>query len=99
MAEGKRKRLSFSLKWKIAVSDKKEIEKAKKPVVPKNTQKATDWAVGVFKQWLENHNAVDEKKCPTEILDDVDENLCHWLCVFVSEILKDNGEEYTPKAI
>ena len=68
------------------VSDEEKIEKAKKPVVPKNTQKATDWAVGVFKQWLEHHNAVAEKKCPTEIFDDVDENLCHWLCVFVSEI-------------
>ena len=30
--------------------------------VPKNTQKATDWAVGVFKQWLEHHKAVAEKK-------------------------------------
>ena len=80
MAEGKKKRLSISLKRKIVVSDEEENEKAKKPVAPKNTQKATDWAVGVFKQWLEHHNAVAEKKCPTEILDDVDENLCHWLC-------------------
>ena len=72
-SEGKKKR---SLKRKIAVSDE-EIEKAKKAVVPKYTQVARDWAVGVFKQWLEHHNAVAEKKCPTEILDCVDENLCH----------------------
>ena len=38
-----------------------------------------------------------EKKCPTEILHDVDKNLCHWLCCLVSEIRKDNGEEYTIK--
>ena len=87
MAEGKKKRLSLSLKRKIVVSDEEEIEK---PVVPKNTQKTTDWTVGVCKQWLEHHNAVAEKKCPTEILDDLDENLCHWLCVFVLEIRKDN---------
>ena len=67
------------------------------PVVPKSTQKATDWAVGVCKQWLEHQNVVAEKKCPTEILNDVDENLCHWLCVFVLEIRKDNREEYTPR--
>ena len=48
---------------------------------------------------MEHHNAVAKKKWPTEILDDVDENLCHWLCVFVSEIWKDNGKEYTPKSI
>ena len=59
----------------------------------------TDWAVGVCKQWLEHHNAVAKKKCPTEILDDVDENVCHWLCVFMSEIRKDNGEEYTPRSM
>ena len=77
MAEGKKKRLSLLLKRKIVVSDEEGIEKSKKPVVPKSTQKATDWAVGVFKQWLEHHNAVAEKKCPTEILNDVEENLCH----------------------
>ena len=78
MAEGKKKHLSLSLKWKIVVPDEEDVENAKKPVVPKNTQKATDWAIEVFNQWLEHHNAVAEKKCPTEILDDVDENLCHW---------------------
>ena len=29
----------------------------------------------------------------------MDENLCHWLCVFVLEIRKDNGEEYTPRSM
>ena len=76
MAEGKKKRLSLSLKRKIVVSDEEEIENAKKPVVPKNTQKATDWAVGVFKQWLEHHNSVAERKCPTEILDDLSLVMC-----------------------
>ena len=36
-------------KWKIVVSDTEAIENAKKPVLLKNTKKATDWAVGVFK--------------------------------------------------
>ena len=39
-----RKCLSLSL-GKIVVVDEEEIENAKKPMVPKNTRKATDWAV------------------------------------------------------
>ena len=71
------KRLSLSLGKcrKIVVVDEEEIENAKKPVVPKNTRKATDWAVGVFKQWIEQHNAIAENKCPVDILKDEPENL------------------------
>ena len=95
------KRLSLSLGKcrKIVVVDEEEIENAKKPMVPKNTRKATDWAVGVFNQWIEQHNAIAENKCPVDILKDEPENLAHWLCVFVSEIRKDDGDFYTPRSI
>ena len=78
-----RKHLSLSLgkRRKIVVVDEEEIENAKKPMVPKNTRKATDWAVAVFKQWIEQHNAIAENKCPVDILKDEPENLTHWLCV------------------
>ena len=96
-----RKHLTLSLgkRWKIVVVDEEEIENAKKPMVPKNTRKATDWAVAVFKQWIEQHNAIAENKCPVDILKDEPENLAHWLCVFVSEIRKDDGDFYTPRSI
>ena len=75
-------RLSISLgkHCKIVVVDEEEIENAKKPMIPKNTRKATNWAVGVFKQWIEQHNAIAENKCPVDILKDEPENLVHWLC-------------------
>ena len=66
---------------------------------PKNTRKATDWAVAVFKRWIEQHNAIAENKSPVDILKDEPENLAHWLCVFVSEICKDEGDFYTPRSI
>ena len=77
-----RKRLSLSLgkRRKIVVVDEEEIKNAKKPMVPKNTRKATDWVVAVFKQWIEQHNAIAENKCPVDILKDEPENLAHWLC-------------------
>ena len=75
-------RLSISLgkRCKIVVVDEEEIENAKKPMVPKNTRKAT--AVGVFKQWIEQHNAIAKNKCPVDILKDEPENLAH-CCVFL----------------
>ena len=96
-----RKHLTLSLgkRWKIVVVDEEEIENAKKPMVPKNTRKATNWAVAVFKQWIEQHNAIAKNKCPVDILKDEPENLAHWLCVFVSEICKDDGDFYTPRSI
>ena len=54
--------LSLGKRRKIIVVDEEEIENAKKPMVPKNTTKATDWAVGVFKQWIEQHNAIAENQ-------------------------------------
>ena len=54
--------LSLGKRCKIIVVDEEEIENAKKPMVPKNTTKATDWAVGVFKQWIQQHNAIAENQ-------------------------------------
>ena len=34
-----------------------------------------------------------------DVLKDEPENLAHWLCVFVSEIRKDNSDFYTPRSI
>ena len=41
-----------------------------------------------------------EGKCPEDVLlsDDHDE-LCHWLCVCVSELRKEDGSEYTPRSL
>ena len=64
-------------------------------MVLKNTQKATDWAVGVFKQWLGHHNAVAEKIFPTE---DVSVSVIGY--VFSRwKIRNDNREEYTPRSV
>ena len=96
-----RKHLSLSLekRRKIVVVDEEGIENSKKPMVPQNTRKATDWAVAVFKQWIEQHNIIAENKCPVDILKDEPDNLAHWLCVFVNEIRKDDGDFYTPRSI
>ena len=55
----------------------------------KNTIKNTNWAMRVFGAWLSEHNEHSEEKCPGVILFVDDKTLvCHWLCVFVNEVIK-----------
>ena len=98
----KRKRLSLKLKGKerfVSVSAE-QIEQLKQPTVPKNTRKATQWAVRCFQSWLEHRNLQSPNdKCPEGILlsDDM-EVLCKWLCVCVCEMRRE-GSEHTPRSI
>ena len=39
-------------------------------------------------------------ECPNDILlTENDEVLCNWLCIFVMETRKENGDPYTPRSI
>ena len=44
----------------VAVSEA-DVDASKKPIVMKNTEKATAWTVGVFMSWIEERN---EEQCP-----------------------------------
>ena len=48
----------------VAVSEA-DVDASKKPIVVRNTEKATAWAVGVFMSWIEERN---EEQCPMEVL-------------------------------
>ena len=102
----KRKHLSLKLKRKdrfVSVSSQ-HVDELKKPIIPKNTERSTQWAVGCFDMWLQHYNEgrSPNDQCPKDILlsDDL-EKLCHWLCVCVCEIRKTDGShsEYTPRSI
>ena len=76
------------------------IEGAKKRVVPKNTEKLTNWAVRLFDSWSQQRNACCGDKVPESILlSDNHEDLFHWLCVSINELRKEDGSEYTPRSI
>ena len=77
-----------------------EVEACKKPVVVKNTEKSTLWAVGVFSSWVEERNEHNQEKCPMEVLCMGDDKLlCYWLCAFVKETRRADGQRYTPRSI
>ena len=85
------------------MSDDKLIEfaKGKKCV---NTDRSTNWAIGVFKEWLKQRN----ESCPNDLSpedfleadhsDDVVQ-LQEWLCRFVIEARKQDGELYPPSSL
>ena len=79
-----------------------EVEACKKPVVVKNTEKSSLWAVGVFSSWVEERNEHNQEKCPMEVLcmgPGDDKLLCYWLCAFVKEARRADGQRYTPRSI
>ena len=75
-----------------------ELNKLKEGDCPANTLKNNMWALKTFKEWRVTRNTrYPADPCPEEILvTDNKQILCEWLCNFISEARKANGEEYTP---
>ena len=49
---------------------------------------------------MSQRNNQSEDQCPPDLLlTDDGELLCKWLCVFVTELRKSDGSEYTPRSI
>ena len=66
-----------------------------KGYVPKNTDKATAWALRVFNAWRSERNCVASDKCPEDLLERPDVgNLNRWLARFVVECRRENGMPY-----
>ena len=104
----KKARLSLSLKKgrrtatneRFKFVDVAEVESTKQRIIPGNTQKATRWAVGAFEDWVSQRNKRSRDQCPPDLLQTDDGKLlCKWLCVFITELRKSDGSEYTPRSI
>ena len=68
--------------------------------VPKNTQKATDWARRVFDEWRINRNKRSDEKCPSTLLVSPDVRaLNYWLSRFVLEVRRADGEPYPASSL
>ena len=75
------------------------METFKKRECPPNTTKSTEWAIKDFESWCIARNAkFGDSQCPERWFEDK-ENLCGWLCRFVTETRKADGGEYTPRSI
>ena len=99
----KKKRLSLSLKkphrFGPCVTEEEQAVAAK-GVVPVNTKVANDWAMRSLQQWMDNRRSSGEEPVPDDLLHCMDPKVvCKWVCIFVQETRKEDGEEYPPSTI
>ena len=91
---------STSTKRFVSPTSEVDMKKICQGFVPKNTQKATDWAVRVFTEWRAQRNKASSEQCPSDLLEwPVDTALNYWLARFVVEAHRENGSPYPPTSI
>jgi hypothetical protein len=73
-----------------------ELKKAAEGVIPVNTQSSNEWALRNFRAWVEHRNtAAPEDPVPPNLLSCSDATiLCKWVCSYVQETKKENGQPY-----
>ena len=79
-----------------------DLSKFMEGETPANTEKSTTWAIKNFEEWRKCRNTkFPSDLCPKlNCLAEEDRSLiCEWLCKFISETRKSNGEEYTPRSL
>ena len=78
-----------------------DLNKFKEGECPANTEKNTEWAIRNFEFWrLARNKRFPEEQCPPNVLFETDGNeLCDWLCKYISETCKVDGTEYTPRTL
>ena len=78
-----------------------EVKEAAKGVVPANTKSSNEWALKNLRAWVSDRNArMSDEAVPDDLLACEDADiLCTWMCCFVQETRKENGENYPPSTL
>ena len=78
-----------------------DLSKFMEGSTPANTEKSTIWAMRNFEEWRRARNLkFPNDTCPEDIFVESDKSkTCEWLCRFISETRKSDGEEYTPRSL
>ena len=66
-----------------------------------NTENNTKWAIKNFESWrLARNQRYPDEQCSCNVYSEADSNeLCDWLCKYVTETRKVDGSEYTPRTL
>ena len=70
--------------------------------VPRNTKKATEWALRLFREWRDNRNLVTstQDQCPSTLLEEPRSDLLnYWLSRFVVDIRREDRQAYPPSSL
>ena len=98
----KKRRPSLSLKKRFGKPvDDQELAEAAKGVTPLNTKQCNDWALRNLSSWIASRNEANPSSpVPEDLLSCTDASIvCKWLCCFVQETRKENGEQYPASSL
>ena len=89
-------------RWQVIDETRKAALSEK--FVPKNTVTSTKWAVANFESWRSARNSKlvnqTDELVPSDLLESRDKLVLNkWLCVFVAETRKQDGNRYSPKSL
>ena len=77
---------------------KAELDIRKKKPIAKNTERAHEWAMKVFHEWLKDRGS-DTPYTESDLWSEDAEKVCDMLCKFIAEARQTNGEPYSPKTL
>ena len=78
-----------------------DVQEARKSAVPKNTAKNTTWAVKVWQDWRTHRFQIrgSPLDCPPHLLICSNAELDNWLCKFILEVRRQDGQPYPPQTL
>ena len=92
----KQKRPSLSLgKRRFSKVSEAELSNCKKKPTSANTERAHQWALRVFEEWV----CTDPNAEVSDLWSEDAEKVCHLLSKFAAEARQFNGKPYTPKTL
>ena len=77
-----------------------DLGKFKEGECPLNTEKNTDWVFRNFESWrVARNRKYPNEQCPPNVLCSTEDEMCNWLCKYISEMCKVDGTECTPRSL
>ena len=96
----KKARTEAATNWFFVPVSSPRMQKIFKGYIPKNTEKATSWALHVFTEWWSQRNKSSKEKCPETLLERPStDSLNYRLSQFVIQCRCEDGKPYPPSTI
>ena len=88
------------IRFAVPVTDE-DVKTAQQSSLSKNTVKSTEWAVNLWKEWALSREKIcsDPAEIPPFILLCSIEGLSLWVCKFILEIRRKDGQCYPPNTL
>lgn len=68
-------------------------------IIPANTQRSTQFALNLWKDWSEYRKQQGEKHALVALHLMIEERLNYWMCKFVMVVRRKDGNEYPPNSL